>query len=620
MLRQRRDKRELLRAGDLIRRALLAWMISCAALYTLLPAALRPPDTMAGAEAMSFPLLLVLAAGCFALLHAAAWVWQTERAERWALAAAFLWYAVTALVSAFQLPLLIACGLIFALLLVYARKGVRSDAPELQKPAEKSRCWLPAALFAAAFCGLTGYWLVCRVLSLACPTYDMGIFTQMFHTMRTTGLPNTTLERDGVMSHFAVHVSPIYYLFLPVFALFPSAITLELLQVAVLASAVIPLWRIARRNGFSGLTAALLCGLLLAYPAYSGGMSYDLHENVFLTPLLLWLFDFLERRRGWGVALFAALTLLVKEDAAVYVAVIGLYVLLEGLLRRDRWRLAAGGCLLAGALVYFLCVTSLLSAEGEGVMSYRYGNLMPEGSDSLLDVLKTVLLLPMKVIAECVEQEKLGFLAQTLLPLLGLPLLTRRLERFVLLIPYVLFNLLSDYPYQHDVLFQYTYGATAFLFYLTVVNLRDLTDGAKDRQAQAAPVLAALVLGLSFTGAAVGPVASAATEYYHETEARTQLIAEHLDRIPRDTVITATTFYTVPLADCPTLYDLQYCSVEHLLSSEYVVMDGKTSYKRYSTTPWETWTREQFIQLLTENGYTIWDAPDESLTIWHREP
>ena len=620
MLTRRSDRRELLRAGDMIRRALLAWLLSAATLYTALPKGLRVLNTMTGAEAMSFPLLLGLAALCFLLLHAAAWFWQTERLERWALAAAFLWYAVTALVSAFQLPLLIACGLIFALLLVYAQRGARADEPVLKKPAKKSRGWLLTALLAAVFCGLTGYWLACRVLSLACPTYDMGIFTQMFHRMRATGLPNTTLERDGLLSHFAVHVSPIYYLLLPFFALFPSAVTLELLQVAVLASAVIPLWRIARRNGFSGLTAALLCGLLLAYPAYSGGMSYDLHENVFLTPLLFWLIDALERRRGWGIALFAVLTLLVKEDAAVYVAVTGLYVLAEGLLRRDRWRLTAGGCLLAGALAYFFCVTSLLSAEGEGVMSYRYGNLMPEGSNSLLAVIKTVLLLPIKAVAECVEKEKLAFLAQTLMPLLGLPLLTRRFERFVLLIPYVLLNLLSDYPYQHDIFFQYTYGATAFLFYLTVVNLRDLTAGRKDRWVQAGPVLAALVLALSLTGVVVLPAAKASVEYYRETKEHTQMISEHLDRIPRDTVITATVFYTVPLADCPTLYDLKYCSTEHLLSSEYVVMDDKTSYKRYATTPWETWTREQFIQLLTENGYTIWDAPDESLTIWHREP
>ena len=33
------------------------------------------------------------------------------------------------------------------------------------------------------------------VLSYAVPSFDFGIFSQMFHHMRTTGLPNTTLER-----------------------------------------------------------------------------------------------------------------------------------------------------------------------------------------------------------------------------------------------------------------------------------------------------------------------------------------------------------------------------------------------------------------------------------------
>ena len=50
-----------------------------------------------------------------------------------------------------------------------------------------------------------------------------------------TGLPVTTCERDRVLSHFAVHVSPIYYLFLPFYALFPSPVTLEVLQALLLA-------------------------------------------------------------------------------------------------------------------------------------------------------------------------------------------------------------------------------------------------------------------------------------------------------------------------------------------------------------------------------------------------
>lgn len=143
----------------------------------------------------------------------------------------------------------------------------------------------------------------------------------------------TTCERDRVLSHFAVHVSPIYYLFLPFYALFPSPVTLEVLQALLLASAVIPLWRIARRHGLSGVTAGLLCALLLLWPAYAGGTSYDVHENKFLTPLLLWLFDFLDRRCVWGVALFSVLTCMVKEDAPVYVAVIALWVILRALTR-----------------------------------------------------------------------------------------------------------------------------------------------------------------------------------------------------------------------------------------------------------------------------------------------
>lgn len=46
----------------------------------------------------------------------------------------------------------------------------------------------------------------------------------------------TTCERDRVLSHFAVHVSPIYYLFLPFYALFPLPVTLEVLQALLLAS------------------------------------------------------------------------------------------------------------------------------------------------------------------------------------------------------------------------------------------------------------------------------------------------------------------------------------------------------------------------------------------------
>lgn len=133
--------------------------------------------------------------------------------------------------------------------------------------------------------------------------------------------------------------------------------------------------------------------------------------------------------------------------------------------------LVTGGVLLAGALAWFLLVTAYLSRYGDGVMTNRYQNFMYGGSSSLFSVILAVLLSPMKVIYECVDREKLSFLVLTMLPLLGMPLWTRKYERYILLIPYVLVNLMSDYPYQHSVFFQYTYGSIACLIYMTVVNL-----------------------------------------------------------------------------------------------------------------------------------------------------
>ena len=108
-----------------------------------------------------------------------------------------------------------------------------------------------------------------------------------------------------------------------------------------------------------------------------------MHENKFLTPLLLWLFDFLDRRCVWGVALFSVLTCMVKEDAPVYVAVIALWVVLRALTRTGaerRWGLLTGGAMLVGAVGYFLGVTAWLAADGDGVMSYRYSNFLYDGS------------------------------------------------------------------------------------------------------------------------------------------------------------------------------------------------------------------------------------------------
>lgn len=622
--RTKTSKQRVFTVGAVIRRLLLAWLFACTVQYTLLPQTEQLLGGMQGLASLSFPLTLGSTAAVFAGLCVLGRFFDSAVWERWGMLLCFGWYAAVALSVSFSVPFLAACLVVLAILGVYAVRGWNASAetPELPSGEKTLPGKLLVAVLAAGFVAFTGSWLICRVRSYSCPTYDFGIFTQMFHNMRTTGVPNTTLERDGLLSHFKVHVSPIYYLMLPFYMIWPKAETLQILQVLVLVSAVIPLWRIARKNGLPQIAAAGLCGLLLVYPAFSGGTSYDLHENVFLTPLLLWLFDALDRRKTVPIAVFALLTLLVKEDAAVYVAVVALWALLRGLLHRDRKGALTGTLLLVGALAYFVAVTTYLTVSGDGVMSDRYGNFMYDGSQSLLTVVKAVVMLPMKAVYECMDAEKVRFLLLTMGPLLFLPLFTRHYERFLLLIPYVLVNLMSDYQYQHSIFFQYTYGATACLFYLTAVNLADLWLAVRLKPIVrlALPTVggAALLLSAALLIGNVVPKASTYWQRYRDGKQTYALLSEHLDRIPEDATVTATTFLTVRLSDRETLYDLQFASREHLLSSQYVVLGRQEQYKLYAAVPPTEVTRDEICALLEENGYTVCDELPGRLTVYKK--
>ncbi|MGM9552754.1 MAG: DUF2079 domain-containing protein [Faecousia sp.] len=602
---------------NLCRRVLLSWLLAVTVEFLRLPASLRRLEGVEALTQLSVIRTACLMCGCFLLLWAASLFFDTGRTERWLIAGTFAVLSGMCLYAAFSPAFLCAVLLCLALLGVYAWKGAAAKTEPktvLERGRRPALCL--TAVFALVFFAFVSFWTVCRVLAYRTPTYDFGIFSQMFHQMRTTGLPTTTLERDGLLSHFKVHVSPIYYLLLPFYCLCPKPVTLQILQAALLASAAIPLWLLGRKHGLSPILCSLLCLLLFLYPAYSGGAAYDLHENAFLTPLLFWLFYAMDCGSGRRVALLAALTLMVKEDAAVYVAVTGLYLTAHSLRKPcDRKGVKTGLLLLLASVGWFFAVTTYLSRCGDGVMSYRYENFMPEGTSSLLSVIKTVLLLPMKVLYECVETEKQEFLARTLLPLLGLPFLTRQYERFLLLIPYVLVNLMSDYPYQHDIYFQYTFGTTAFLFYLTLLNLSELMRAfPKPVFLTRLPLFLALLAMIAcFSASSLGRGAFY-MKLYHTNRTSYAQINEFLQTVPEDASVAATTFYTTALSNRAVLYDIKYATSEHLLSADCIVLDTSDteSYKKYGGL-------SAFTQFLQTNGYSETDRLEECLILLQRK-
>ena len=491
-------------------------------------------------------------------------------------------YSFLTCLSARDFYYALALSALWAVFLWYCRKrGMLTIRWDLSKRGLS----VFVAVLSAVFLLLVGGVGVLRVLTLRAPNYDFGVFVQSFEGLRRTLVPINTVERDGLLSHFAVHFSPIFDLFLPVYALSPSPLTLQLGQAAALMSAAIPLVLLCRQKNVSrGKTAALAFVALFA-PAVYMGTNYDFHENCFLLPLLLWIFWAYEKDAVWRMFLFGALTLTVKEDAFIYLAFFGLYVLF------DRKKYARGLILILGSFAYFIFACLWLASAGQGVMTGRYGNFLV-GDEGLMQAVKTVLTDPGFALTQIFKDDtgaagkKLAFLVQVFLPLGCLPFAVRHPKRLLLLFPMLLMNLLTVYPYQYDVGFQYAFGSFAFLMYLSVLNVGDAPEKT------GLPLCLGCVLTLLASAALLLPTARDYLTLRRETRGQCGLITEALAGIPEEDGVTASTMLIPPLCGREELYEVYYHKLTPDTLTPWAVIDCRYDY-------------EQPLSLYKAWGYTV---------------
>lgn len=448
---------------------------------------------------------------------------------------------------------------------------------KLQKFEENKAKWLTTALAWSAvvvcfgvFSYIVGAIGALRYMTYSSPNYDFGIFCNMFHNMKTSFLPLVTSERDAFLSHFAVHISPIYYLMLPFYAILPSPITLQIGQAVVLASGVVPLYLICRKYELKKLYSVLLAIAYICYPALSGGTFYDLHENCFLTPLLLWTFYFFEKEKYIPTYIFAVLTLAVKEDAAIYVAFFALYVLIAS--KQKRWH---GAILLAISVTYFALAVFLLSNFGDGAMvSGRYGNYIANADEGVVGMVKTVIFNPGYVFVQFANTthiaSKLLYMLQMLVPLGFIPFINKKISRFVLVMPFVLINLMTLYVYQFDIGFQYSFGSAAFLLWLTVMNIADMKPIGKRFAVSFCAIASAMLFAVCCT-----PKYTYYIERYEENQATYEKMDSILSGINKECSVTCSTMLLPHLADREEIYELAYHDIsgENPVLTDYLIID-----------------------------------------------
>ena len=460
-----------------------------------------------------------------------------------------------------------------------------------------------------------------RYLTFTSPNFDFGLFVNMFHNMKETGLPLISSERDVLLSHFVVHISPTCYLLLPFYALFPSAMTLQIGQAVLLASGIIPAILIARHYKLSNLTQVAVALIYATFPVTSMGCFYDFHENCFLLPLLLWVFYFFEKEKYLWMYVFAVLTLGVKEDAAIYVLFFALFLIVA------RKKYLHGTVLALGAAAYFLIALAILEGSAaywadfyandtpnpsiDGPMVNRFNNLIYDKEKGLLGAILTALKNPGFLLTQFFSTDKayldswfiekspwakVVYVLHMLLPVGMIPFVTKKQSRWLLLAP-ILLNILTTYKYQYSINFQYHFGISAFVIYAMLLNLPDI---------QPIPRRRLLALGAAASCCMyifmVLPKYNQYTELWADRKDYYQAIEAMLDELPEDASLSVPSSYLAHVADRREVYEHTY----HVLNGEKnQLKDHDVDYAVIRTN-----ADAKYRKAFEEKGYTVWAEYD----------
>lgn len=449
-----------------------------------------------------------------------------------------------------------------------------------------------------------GALVVLRYFLFKTPNFDFGIFSQMFYYMKETGMPMTTTERNYYLSHFAIHFSPIFYLILPIYIIFPHPVTLIVVQLLIVLSGAIPVYLICKNKKYSVFITVGIVSVFLLYPTMRSGLFYDFHENKFLTPLLLWLLYFTEKEglsvkhKSIGIGVFTLLSLMVKEDAAIYVACIGLFLMVYKKRKNER---LTGLFIMLGAIIYFLIVYYLLGKYGAGssINSIgRYENFLVSDNDGLADMLMNIFKDPAYAIKQLLTAEKLEFVLWTMVPVLFVPLMSRNAAVYILLIPYLVMNLLTNYVYQYDIGFQYTYGSCTLLIYMVILWF----EGADTIKKRICVIL--MVISSMLTSA--NAIASR-NAYFNNVKNELEYCAEIfeiLETIPTDKSVCADTWFVPALSGRRVIYEYNDNAD---METDFIVLDKRSKKAEEKT--------KKIVEKKLQEGYHIFGEIEEKIVI-----
>lgn len=211
---------------------------------------------------------------------------------------------------------------------------------------------------------------------------DIGVFNQVFWQLSHFQWPwiSFNLSRPFLSDHF----SPILFILLPFYFVYPDARMLLIVQPFIALAGVFPLYKIANLQTKSKLFSWAIVLTYFFYPPLHNAILFEFHDIVFTPTLFAFAYYFflLKRKKEMNLTLF--LMLFVREEIGFFVATFGLYLLIFQ--KKFRW---LGLLWLVAGISFSLTIMHVVIPKiGGNYYYFDYGGSGYYPKDVFLDTLR----------------------------------------------------------------------------------------------------------------------------------------------------------------------------------------------------------------------------------------
>ncbi|MGB3532332.1 MAG: DUF2079 domain-containing protein [Microcoleaceae cyanobacterium] len=242
-------------------------------------------------------------------------------------------------------------------------------------------------------------------------SYDQGIFNQVFWNSTQGNFFQSSLssalstnvvhqgEYPAVNYHrLGQHFTPALLLWLPIYALFPSPVTLTVLQVTLITAAGLVLYILARQYLEPPLSALITVSFYSAN-AVIGPTLGNFHDICQLPLFMFSLLLAMEKRCWWLFWVLAVLILAIREDSGIALFGVGVYLIFSKRYPTQGFIV----CLISFGYILLLTnlIMPLFSEDiSERFMMERFGQYAEGNEASTLEIIWGMVSHPRRLITE----------------------------------------------------------------------------------------------------------------------------------------------------------------------------------------------------------------------------